>query len=989
MKKIFLLLPTLLLSTFLLSTSRGKAQSPSPEPYPTGQYPAEITLTTPDLNILYLLNIDIGSLRAVDGTFPAASEPLEALIATVYITPSDSLTLANAGLTAIPIPNKSQQNGPLQPADWPTFEALVTRMLGIANGYSNLVRLVSIGKSVNNRDIWCLKITDNPDADEDEPEVKFSAAIHGDELTGIEMTLRLAKLLTESYGQAPYLTSLVNDMEIWLCPLSNPDGYVSGNRYNAHGVDLNRDFPDRFRDPIDDPTGHEPETQAFMTFGYDHRFVMGVNYHGGALVVNYPWDAVAPDSPIPPDPPPSPDDQLYHDFSVGYAIRNPLIYNVDFPEGVTRGWEWYQIWGGMQDWAYLWRGEHHVTIELSAKYVPYNEMDIHWNANRDAMIWWMSRALTGMRGRVTDAETGAPLDAIVQVQGMEQPYSVRTDPDAGDYHRVIGPGTYTLHASAACYQDATAVVTVTSNISATIQDFQLVHTDYIVEGTVSEWGSGRPLIATVEVVEAGLVTPTHPLDGSYGFYLCESTYTLRVSAPGHQTEERQIIIDHDQVQNFTLHILPCTLLVDDDLNQNYQAYYQNALTAAGETYDTWNVLTNGSPAASTLTDYGRVIWLTGDDYNTTLTPSDQSNLSSYLDGGGRLFLSGQLIGIDIQNTSFYTNYLHADQNTTGQSGYSLTGAGYLTGLNLNLQGGDGANNQDHRSDVTPFDGAEAVLNYTPPYRAGGLAYQDDIYRMVYFSFGFEGINNAADRTEVMGRTLEWLGNCQPTPSGLYTSEKQVSASSAIPGEVVTYTVTLRNTWEPATETLTDSLPAGLSFTGYLTASQGTPTYENGVISWQGTLFTGETASITYTARLKACQPGGTAILNFAQLTDGLDTTITRTGNIIVENAAPTIPQALYPVDKATNVPMNTRLAWQVEDSNCDGLTYSLAFGTASTPPILVEGLSVASFDPGLLQPETTYSWSVIVHDGTVSVTSPTWSFATGLSFTQYLPLVGR
>ena len=40
---------------------------------------------------------------------------------------------------------------------------------------------------------------------------------------------------------------------------------------------------------------------------------------------------------------------------------------LNFPEGVTRGWEWYQIWGGMQDWAYVWRGEHHVTIELSDK----------------------------------------------------------------------------------------------------------------------------------------------------------------------------------------------------------------------------------------------------------------------------------------------------------------------------------------------------------------------------------------------------------------------------------------------------------------------------------------------------------------------------------------------------------------------------------------------------------------------------------------------
>ena len=107
----------------------------------------------------------------------------------------------------------------------------------------------------------------------------------------------------------------------------------------------------------------------------------------------------------------------------------------------------------------------------------------------------------------------------------------------------------------------------------------------------------------------------------------------------------------------------------------------------------------------------------------------------------------------------------------GDSGYDLTGAGYLSGLSFNIQGGDGADNQQYRSDVAPLGGAEAVLNYAPPYLAGGVAYQDEIYGMVYFSFGFEGIDNAADRADVMGRTLDFLGNCPTPPSGLYTSDK--------------------------------------------------------------------------------------------------------------------------------------------------------------------------------------------------------------------------
>ena len=198
-------------------------------------------------------------------------------------------------------------------------------------------------------------------------------------------------------------------------------------------------------------------------------------------------------------------------------------------------------------------------------------------------------------------------------------------------------------------------MTVTASLSATVQNFQLLRADWTVEGVVNEYGSGRPLTATVEVVGAGLVTPTNPLDGSYAFiHVCGGTYTLRVSAPGYQTEEREITLDHDQVQNFSLHPDPCTLLVDDDLGQSYQTYYQDALAAAGETYDTWTVAASGSPSASVLAGYGRVLWLTGDDFNTTLTAADQANLSGYLDDGGRLFLSGQMIGMDIQNTSFYT-----------------------------------------------------------------------------------------------------------------------------------------------------------------------------------------------------------------------------------------------------------------------------------------------------------------------------------------------
>ncbi len=159
-------------------------------------------------------------------------------------------------------------------------------------------------------------------------------------------------------------------------------------------------------------------------------------------------------------------------ISVGYASRNPSILNGGFPNGVTRGWEWYYIYGGMQDWAYYWQGEHHVTIELSNSQPPaYSTMDTYWNENRDAMLWWMSRALRGARGLVTDALTGQPLDATVDVTQIGK--IVRTDPDVGDYHRLLLPGTWTLVCHADGYLDQTWTVQVISG-TATVQDCALL-----------------------------------------------------------------------------------------------------------------------------------------------------------------------------------------------------------------------------------------------------------------------------------------------------------------------------------------------------------------------------------------------------------------------------------------------------------------------------------------------------------------------------------
>lgn len=464
----------------------------APEPYPFSErYPAVVYLEDmEDLLTLYRLEIDFEGVKAADGRQLQIGESFEGGLATVYVSPDEAEQLAQRGLTAIPIPNEGLRSfyeygpGSEAPNAWPSFEDFVARMQGLETNFPALVDLMSIGQSVQGRDIWCMKISDNINIEEDEPEFKYTSTMHGDETTGVELTLRLAELLLNNYGSDPDLTALVDEIEIWICPIHNPDGFVSVSRFNAHGVDLNREFPDRFTDPIDDPEGHEPENQAFMYLGYNERFVMGANYHGGALVLNYPWDAVVPPG-YTPVPDYAPDDTLFHDLGLGYTTLNPMIYNGGFPEGLTRGWEWYQIYGGMQDWAYYWRGEHHVTIEVSSNKRPnYGDMDTYWDNNEEAMLWWMEASLSGVRGLVLNGNDSSPISATVTVEGMELPNFARTDPIVGDYHRVIGPGSYILTASASGYQSVSHSVTVSEGL-ATVQDF-LLYPEVDLSGSAKE-----------------------------------------------------------------------------------------------------------------------------------------------------------------------------------------------------------------------------------------------------------------------------------------------------------------------------------------------------------------------------------------------------------------------------------------------------------------------------------------------------------------------
>ncbi len=147
---------------------------------------------------------------------------------------------------------------PSADAQYHDYAELTSETAAIAAAHPSIVSRFSLGKTVQNRDIWGLKISDNVATDEAEPEVLFTANQHAREHLTVEMALYLLNELTSKYGTDTRITTAVNTREIWLVPSVNPDGAefdVSTGSYamwrknrqpnagsSSIGTDLNRNW---------------------------------------------------------------------------------------------------------------------------------------------------------------------------------------------------------------------------------------------------------------------------------------------------------------------------------------------------------------------------------------------------------------------------------------------------------------------------------------------------------------------------------------------------------------------------------------------------------------------------------------------------------------------------------------------------------------------------------------------------------------------------
>ncbi len=449
-------------------------------------------------------------------------------------------------------------------ANWdryPTHQVYLDLLSKFANDHPDICRLETLGTSEAGREVKVIKITDNPDVDEEEPEFYYTGQMHGDEIIGYIMLLRLIDYILNNYGTIERITTLVDNYEIWINPLSNPDGTYTDNdntvagatRANANGVDLNRNFPSPNKP---NPTyQNEAEVQMQLNFADNHHFVMSSNIHNGVEVVNYPWDSWASETR------PHADHEWWKHVSRNYANtvheNAPNSYMESHTNGVTHGGDWYEVNGGRQDNMGYFKYCREFTLELSdTKMLNAEELPAHWNYNRDALIGYIEECLYGFHGTVKNTN-GDPLDAKIEVLNHDKDNSeVYTDPSKGDYYRPIEPGTYQVKYSCDGYIPQTHTIEITDWETGIIKNIVLEEaTQTTLSGTVTEANTNTPLgNVKIQVLNTSISSVYTDNNGQYSIpNIYEGNYEIKASLSGYTTSIKNIdLTSSSNTLDFTL-----------------------------------------------------------------------------------------------------------------------------------------------------------------------------------------------------------------------------------------------------------------------------------------------------------------------------------------------------------------------------------------------------------------------------------------------------
>ncbi|MFQ6107270.1 MAG: M14 family zinc carboxypeptidase [Thermoplasmata archaeon] len=284
--------------------------------------------------------------------------------------------------------------------DYHSYSEMVAELNQVVADHTQIVRLISIGSTYQGRELWAIKISDNPQIEENEPEVYFNCMHHAREWLTAEVCLYILQTLTDGYGINMTITDIVNERQVWIIPMANPDGrsfdggddpasYAnwrknrSPNGDGTYGTDLNRNYGYMWGGAgASDETwaqtyrGTAPfselETSAIRDFVKQHNFVFSISYHSYSQLILYPWGNTANATA---------DDLVLSTLATEMSNRITNKAGSSFP-GYTpeKASDLYMTSGSDDDWLYGEMGIYAFTIEVyphqmdwgPALWPPYN-----------------------------------------------------------------------------------------------------------------------------------------------------------------------------------------------------------------------------------------------------------------------------------------------------------------------------------------------------------------------------------------------------------------------------------------------------------------------------------------------------------------------------------------------------------------------------------------------------------------------------------------
>ncbi|XP_061551360.1 probable carboxypeptidase X1 isoform X1 [Phycodurus eques] len=318
------------------------------------------------------------------------------------------------------------------------YQEMRKLMKSVAEECPDITRIYTVGKSHMGLKLYVMEISDNPGKHElGEPEFRYVANMHGNEVLGRELVLNLMQYLCREYKRGNRrVVRLVAETRIHLLPSMNPDGYevayskgseLAGwgeGRYTFEGIDLNHNFPDlntimwdaqeMAEDPSKVPNHYIPipeyytkedalvasETRAVISWMQDIPFALGANLHGGELVVTYPFDGT--EGWAPQARTPTADNAFFRWLATVYASTNLAMANAerrpchyeDFQahNNIINGGAWHNVPGSMNDFSYLHTNCFEVTVELSCDKFPHaSELPAQWENNKESLVLFIEQ----------------------------------------------------------------------------------------------------------------------------------------------------------------------------------------------------------------------------------------------------------------------------------------------------------------------------------------------------------------------------------------------------------------------------------------------------------------------------------------------------------------------------------------------------------------------------------------------------------------------